>query len=61
MHNVTQRSHGTGYDRNLLYRLCVLLKSTYKGMSHFMIRYDFPLLRAENTVFFLLAYQDHFH
>ena len=61
MHNISQSSHGTGYNGYFLNGFGILLEGTYKCMPYFMIGDNFPLFRTEDPVLLLLTYQNHFH
>ena len=43
---ISQRTHGTRNDRDLLHRLGILLKRTHQRVANLMIGNDAPLLQA---------------
>ena len=61
LHDIAERTHSPGDDRDLLDRLGVFLDRTDQRMSHFVVRDDAPLFLVHDAVFLLLAHEDLLH
>ena len=61
LHDVAERTHGAGHDRDLLHGLGVLLDCSNESMADFMVGNDPALLLAHDAVLLLLADQDLFN
>ena len=57
LHDVAERAHRAGNDRDFLNRLRVFLKSGEQRVPHFMVRDDPAFLFSEDPVLLLLAYE----
>ena len=60
LHGVAQGTGGAGNDGDLRNRGGMALKSSHKGMTHFMIGHDLPLLIGEDLILFLVSGDDDF-
>ena len=58
MHDITQGTHGTGHDGDLLNRFGIFLHCTDQSMADLVIGHDPALFFAHDAVLFLLADQD---
>ena len=57
MHDITQGTHGSGHDGDLLYRLGILLQCADQRMADFMIGNDLAFFLAHDPVFLLFSYE----
>ena len=61
IHYIAESTHRPRYDRNLLDRLGILLKSRAQSVTDLMIGHNSSLLHAENTIFLFLTDKNDFH
>ena len=59
MHHIAQSPYGTGNNRNLLHRLCILLQGADQRMAYLMVGNDPAFFLTEYPVLFLLTYKNH--
>ena len=55
LHDIAQRSHGAGHNRDLLNGLCILLNRIDQRMADFMIGNHLPFMLIHDAVLLLLA------
>ena len=55
MHNIAKCTHGSGNNRDFLYRLGILLQGTDQCMANLMVRNDLTLFPTHDTVFLFLT------
>ena len=58
LHDVAERAHSAGHDRDLLHGFGVLLHGADEGVAHLVVGDDPPLLLVHDAVLLFLADQD---